>query len=209
MTKLFSAAAAIGAALLLSDMSHAQPVAYHDDAGVVVQDRTGQNGRFRRAMALYERGMYGRAREIFSDVASESGSFEAEGYAVLCSVKMKVPGYGPYAEAFIGKYPYASAVSQIRFAHALNLFDSQDYVNASVEFESLSRYSVWRSQMPEYLFKKAYCDFETGNYERAALRFNELEKHPVSDYSAPARYMLGYIRYEQKNFAEAAEWFSE
>ena len=136
MTKLFSAAAAIGAALLLSDMSHAQPVAYHDDAGVVVQDRTGQNGRFRRAMALYERGMYGRAREIFSDVASESGSFEAEGYAVLCSVKMKVPGYEPYAEAFIGKYPYASAVSQIRFAHALNLFDSQDYVNASVEFES-------------------------------------------------------------------------
>ncbi len=209
MTKLFSAAAAIGAALLLSDMSHAQPVAYHDDAGVVVQDRTGQNGRFRRAMALYERGMYGRAREIFSDVASESDSFEAEGYAVLCSVKMKVPGYGPYAEAFIGKYPYASAVSQIRFAHALNLFDSQDYVNASVEFESLSRYSVWRSQMPEYLFKKAYCDFETGNYERAALRFNELEKHPESDYSAPARYMLGYIRYEQKNFAEAAEWFSK
>lgn len=163
---------------------------------------------FRYAVSLFDRGMYDRARTMFVSLA-EKGSCEAEGYAVLCAVNLMVPGYGTMMSEYLEKAPYSRIIPSIRYQYGLNLFDSEDYAGALEQFDAISRHYIPRSEVPEFLFKRAYCDFSLGNYDTALLRFRELEKRTYSDYTAPARYAIGYIYYRQKDFSEALRWFSE
>ena len=163
---------------------------------------------FRHALSLYDRGMYDRALPLFGSLSDEYGDCMSEGYAVLCEVKLRRPGYGQRVSRYVGDYPYSVLVPGIRFQYALNLFDGNDYSGALAEFEAISRSRLAKSQVPEFLFKRAYCDFSLGNFSRALLRFKEFENIPVSDYTAPARFASGYICYSQKDFREALEWFT-
>lgn len=164
---------------------------------------------FRQAVDLYERGMYDRAATLFETVAASTGDHISYGYAVLCAAEMKTAGYESRLEKYISDFPYSGLIPPMRYRYGLNLFDANDYKAASEEFETVSRHHLYRSDVPEFLFKKAYCDFELGDYVRAELRFKELERRPYSEYTAPSRYALGYISYEQKRFDEAIKWFGE
>lgn len=170
---------------------------------------SGQDAKeFRYAVSLFDRGMYDRARTLFTSLAGK-GSWEAEGYAVLCAVNLRVPGYETMMSEYLENAPYSRIIPSIRYQYGLNLFDSEDYAGALGQFEAISRHYIPRSEVPEFLFKRAYCDFSLGNYDTALLRFRELEKRTYSDYTAPARYAIGYIYYRQKDFTEALRWFSE
>lgn len=162
---------------------------------------------FRTAVSLFDRGMYDRARHLFSSIAGRYGDYEAEGYAVLCSANLRTEGYGSLVEQYIGDYPYSWLIPAIRYRYALNLFDDDDYAGALSQFDAISRHGIAREKVPEFLFKRAYCDFSLGNYERALLRFKEFETRKDSDYTAPARFVSGYILYRQKDFGKALEWF--
>ena len=164
---------------------------------------------FRQALFLFERGMYDMARSIFEDVAETTGDYIAEGYSVFCSVNLQSEGYETLLRQYEKKYPYSGLLPQMRYQYGLNLFDKDEYQAALDEFEAVSRHRLQRSQEAEFLFKKAYCDFSLGNYDRALLRFASIEKRTYSDYTSPARYAMGYIHYRQKDFAEAIGWFEK
>ena len=55
---------------------------------------------FKDAVALYEKGMYVEARQAFEQIARQSGAEDAEGYAVLCAVRLQAPGYQTLIEKF-------------------------------------------------------------------------------------------------------------
>ena len=172
-------------------------------------DRTGLRGEFRQALFLYGKGMYEEAMSRFSRLASEYDDPEARGYAVLCAVRMKLPSYGELSRRYLEKYPFTLAASRIKYADALNLFDAGDYAAASAVLESLDPKSLERGQRDEFLFKRAYCDYETGNTGRALERFAELAAGVKPDYAAASSYMAGYICYCGKDFTEAAGWFGQ
>ena len=201
MIKTGFAAFCLGAFLLLSvpDMA-AEDFSYGADR------QAGED--FRHAVGLFDRGMYDRALAIFSELSGKYQDRQAEGYAVLCSAKLRSAGYGNMVERYVTEHPGSWLVPQIRYQHALNLFDADDYAGALEEFGHLSRYGLYKEQVPEFLFKRAYCDFSLGDYDRALLRFKAFENRPASDYTAPARYASGYICYTRKDFEEALEWFT-
>ncbi|MCM1502731.1 MAG: tetratricopeptide repeat protein [Bacteroidales bacterium] len=161
------------------------------------------------AMSLYGRGMYERAEAMFASMAMENDDCMAEGYRVLCAEKLGRKGYEAMLDSYAVKYPYSALIPQLRFQHALNLFDQGMFHEAGNELEALSRRQLYRKQITEFLFKKAYCDFECGNFTRAYSRFKEVVVRPASDYTAPSQYTLGYICYVNENFTEAEKWFSE
>lgn len=200
MKKVF-AALCLGALLQLSGADMAASARTRDMDGEARKE-------FRHAVSLYDRGMYDRALSLFRSLSEGYGDYEAEGYSVLCEANLRTDGYGHRVRKYIADHPYSWLVPGIRFRHALNLFDDDDYAGALAEFDAISRYRLPKGQVPEFLFKRAYCDFSTGNYDRALLRFKEFENRPVSDYTAPARYAAGYICYGQKNFSEALQWFT-
>ena len=164
---------------------------------------------YREILRLQENGMHGRSRHLFNEKAAASRGGDASGRAVLSEVIMNVPGYEARVKEFMEENPHSVLIPQITYRHALNLFDRQDYKAAGALLDEVAPTAIERSQVDEYLFKKAYCELENGDVDRALLRFIELEKRPISDYTAPAKYSIAYIYYEKKEFFDALGWFEK
>ena len=182
-----------------------------DATASVVGNHDGQENlkEFRDAVRLYDKGMLNRSRTLFDGMSEVSGKADAEGYSVLCDVRMRVPGYEHRMKDFQKDHPYSIHHTQIRYNHALNLFDAQDYKGAAAEFALLKPKQLDKSQRTEFLFKRAYSDLENKEFEVALKRFHEVEQLPMSDYTAPSRYAIGYINYQMKDFREALAWFEQ
>ncbi|MCQ2146733.1 MAG: tetratricopeptide repeat protein, partial [Bacteroidales bacterium] len=164
---------------------------------------------YRQALNLYQRGMYEQARSMFESIIAESDDVMAEGYAVLCAVKMQSDGYQTLVDDYDFKYPESSLRSQIHYLNALNLFDAENYEAAAAEFSRVNPKAIYKEQTPEFIFKQSYSDFGIGNYDSAVSGFTKVESMPFSDYTAPSRYALGYIDYIRENFDGAFKWFSQ
>ena len=209
MAKLICPFSAFLAALMLPAAS-VQAVELQEGAQFSVSpDRTGQRGDIRTALLLYDRGLFGKAREMFCTIAAADGDIDAEGYAVLCSLKMRLPGSRTDAENYLERYPEGMLCGQIRYADALNRFDDGEYAAAASAFADIKEKVLFRTQRPEYLFKKAHCAYECGDNSSALAQFKALSSMKRSDYTAPASYMAGYICYGMKDFSEAADWFGK
>ena len=164
---------------------------------------------YREILKLQENGMHNRSRHLFRQYERKMEAADPEGWAVLCEVVMKTPSYEKGMERFISEHPYSPLVFQIRYRHALNLFENRDYAGAGKLFELVPPSRIYRGQVDEYIFKKAYCELENGDVDRALLRFLELDRRRVSDYTAPAKYSIAYIHYRRGSFHEAYGWFEK
>ena len=164
---------------------------------------------YREALRLYNKGMYDRSMLLFKEIAGTTGEGDAYGYYVLNAACLEAPGYERLIEDFVSRYQSSGLIPQIRYRYALNLFDGKDFNGASAQFEQISRHQLYRSQVPEFQFKRAYCDFELRYLDRALLRFKDLTMRAHSDYTAPAQYAIGYIYYEREDFSEAVPWLEE
>ena len=143
---------------------------------------------YREALRLYEKGMFDRSMLLFKDLVTETGDETAYGYYVLNAACLRTPGYEKLIEEFVERSGSSALIPQIRYRYALNLFDDKDFAAASAQFEQLSRHQLYRKQVPEFQFKRAYCDFEQRYFDRALLRFKDLAMRAHSDYTAPAQY---------------------
>lgn len=128
---------------------------------------------------------------------------------MLCATRLRDANYEVMMDNYIENYPYSGLIPQIRFRHASNLFDSGYYADALSVLDKVARAQLYRKQVSEYLFMKAYCSFEMKDYDLALTRFREAESRPASDYTAPSRYSIAYINYLRGSFAEAERWFGK
>lgn len=165
-----------------------------------------RGGEYRKAVRLYQNGMYERAKDIFEDLGRK-GDILGEGYSALCAAKMQTEGFMEELDAYLLKYPESMLAPQVRFEKGLSLFDAGDYTAARREFASFTKDDLSRDQVAEYMFKRAYSDYALMNYPAARERFLAVEKMPFSDFTAPSRYAIGYIDYSASEFDSAIGWF--
>lgn len=178
------------------------PVA--EDVNAVVPG--GRKAQLRYARELLDHRMYVKARDLFSQYPDDP---VAAGYAVLCDVKMRTSGYEAKYEDYIAHYPYSGLVPQLRYAQALNLFDVRNYFGAIMEFNAVKERDLYRDQLAEYTFKKAYSNYEIGNEETALAGFQEVMGLEKNDYQAPSAYTIAYVWYGRENFTKAIPWFEK
>ena len=183
--------------------------AYADNDGMLTDRTVVQVQDFRDAMRLYDKEMYSRSRVMFDRIVKENAAADPAGYSLLCDVLADKPGYENSLKGYVTEYPHSALIPQIRYCHALNLFDKQKYAEASAVFSEIEMKHLYRGQRTEFTFKKAYCDFETGRLLAAEDGFKVVEKSAFSDFTAPSRYGIAYIEYQQKNFKESAAWFEK
>ena len=174
-------------------------------AALVVAAASAQTLGYRRAVDLYDSGMYAEAARLF---AALPGS-EAEGYAVLCAIEQQTPGYEQLAESFLDRWPESPLVPQVNFRWGQDLFDREMYKEAAYRFDCVSQEEIFPAQVSEYAYKKAYSAFGAGDLSLARMQFRKMQTLPYSDYTAPAQYSLGYVCYSQGDFHEAADWFAK
>ena len=161
----------------------------------------------RQALELQSRGMHSRASIILQSVGEEVRSDDPEGYAILSDVTMNMKAYTSRMNDYIQRNPHSLLIYPIKYQHALNLFELQDYKSSSEVLDEIPATYIPDSQLDEYLFKKAYCELEVGDMDRALLQFESVVKRPVSDFTAPSRYSIAYINYEKGYYRQALEWF--
>lgn len=164
---------------------------------------------YKEALRLREKGMTARSTYVFERISCKTGELDSRGLAVLGDVLMQVPGYENGMEAFLTDAPHSIYVPQILYAHGLNRFDARDYDATARILRKIDFKDLYDAQKDEYLFKKAYCSLEGERYDKAMQGFLEVEGRPMSDYTAPARYALGYINYHNKQFRDAVQWFEK
>ena len=164
---------------------------------------------FREILKFQQRGMHNRASVLYSGLSKKVISSDPEGYAILCDAMMNMHAYQVRMDDYIARNPHSVLVPQLKFRHALNLFEVQDYAGAAEVFADIPASQIFDGDLDEYLFKKAYCELETGDVDRALLLFLDLEQRPMSDYTAPARYSIAYINYDKGNCPEALVWFEK
>jgi len=164
---------------------------------------------FKEALRLYGKGLTARASSVLESLPEGVCAITPEEYAVLSDVVMNVPGYRCGMEEFLKKNPESVLASQIRYRHALNLFDLEDYPGVMKIFSKLYKHNIDKEQIDEFLFKHAYSALECGYLDKAKRLFEEVAGRNVTDYSAPARYALGYINYGNQEFQTALDWFED
>ncbi len=163
-----------------------------------------ESSEYRRAVELYDNGLYDRALTIFEALPSDPVT---DGYAVLCAVKMRTEDYPLLISEYDGKYPSSVLTPRIRFENARLLFDDGKYGEAALEFSKVDSSVLNERQTAEYVFKCGYCEFSIGRAEEALQFFMILEALDFSEYTAPGRYLTGVIYYEDSLFAQAEASF--
>lgn len=164
---------------------------------------------FRDAVRLKEKGMSGRSSSVFGELARKTGKADPMSMSVLEDVVMQVPGHMTRMEGFVAAYPHSPYIPQMYFACASNFFHADDYEQALAFLNMVKQKQLSKSQMDEYLFMKAYCLLEKGDYDNALKGFLDVHKRPESDYTGPARYAVGSIYYRDGDFNNAQDWFEK
>lgn len=164
---------------------------------------------FKEALRLYERGLVNRSSIVFDRLARMNDDADAEGYAVLADIVSGTPGYVSMMETYLAKRPHTALAFRMRYQHAMNLFEAEEYLEAGNILSEIDRKRIDKEQIDEYIFKSAFCALENGDENKAKELFQEIDMRPVSDYTAPSRYVLGYLAYEDQDFQQAIDWMDE
>ena len=174
-------------------------------AALLALAASAQTPEYTRALDLYGHGMYAEAAKLLENIPGG----DAEGYAALCAIEMQSPGYEKRAEAFLDRWPESLLAPQVNLRWAQDLFDRGLYDEASYRFGCIAQDELYKSQIPEYAYKKGYSAFGAGDLERSKILLERMQSLPYSDYTAPSQYSLAYVSYALGDFKEAAEWFSK
>ncbi len=129
---------------------------------------------------------------------------KAQGYALIKKIEKNYPNTDGEVEEYFQKYPESPVADLIRFKYALYKFSHEDYPAACAAFEETDSRSLTRSQRDEYMFKKGYCQFRSGDSENAKVTFNNITG---GRYHNHALYYSGYIKYMEKDFGSAIPFF--
>ena len=174
-------------------------------AALLALAASAQTPEYTRALDLYGHGMYAEAAKLLENIPGG----DAEGYAALCAIEMQSPGYEKRAEAFLDRWPESLLAPQVNLRWAQDLFDRGLYDEASYRFGCIAQDELYKSQIPEYAYKKGYSTFGAGDLERSKILLERMQSLPYSDYTAPSQYSLAYVSYALGDFKEAADWFAK
>lgn len=169
----------------------------------------------KEARQLYINGMYQNAMQVFQKTASQleaQGSAyskeveEAEGYKLLCALKLGLEGSGRQAVNYVRKYPVSSLGKSIRFEAASSYFREENYGRALMLLESLKPADIEANERDRYLLEKGICLMNEGRMIEAQNHFMEVQDK--SKLHGQAQYYLGFIEYQEGRFAQAIEYFN-
>ena len=162
-------------------------------------------GGFRKAVNLYEKGLYSEAKALFDEL----GDPLSEGYSALCSAALRENGCLGRIDACLEACPESVLDPRLRRAKGDILFDEGRYEEALKVYSRISPKELYKRERTELQYKKAYCLEAVGRDDEAAEGFARVSAAGPSDYLAPAEYAQGYLAYKKEHFKEAEKHFKE
>lgn len=162
-----------------------------------------------KAIELYERGLYVGAMDILQNMPEAGSDPMVDGYFTLSAIRQKTAGYRTAANAYLSRYASSSLCDDILLLKGFYLFEDGDYVAAAKILNGLDINKISSEQKAGFVFKRGYCKYKREQLPDSFTDFVAVDAMPLNDYSAPARYLLGYMRYNEAAFDEALYWFEK
>ncbi len=186
-----------------------------------INERTAGRGaiekdeKFKRAVELYNRGLFESAEKGFNDLLTEikEGNAlyisEVEAYLTLISIRCEKPDlYSRYA-LIQEKWPDTHHMAGIKLYYGYHLFNNDRYTEAYDVLSQIKRSDLTRTQINEYNFKWGYTNFRIGNSDLAIELFSRLIDGSPNAFTNPAIYYTAHIHYMSKNFEKAVDMFQK
>lgn len=173
---------------------------------------TNEDAGFKLGLDLFEKQKYGAAQKNFLKFIASQGDqqslvrIDAQYYAALCAIELFNKDGEILLKKFIDEHPESPKVKIAYFHLGKYNFRKKKFVDALQWLEKVDIYDLTKEESYEYLFKRGYCYFELGVFEKAKNDFYEI-KDIDNKYAASANYYFSHIAYNDKNYETALQGF--
>lgn len=166
---------------------------------------------YNQALELYNNKQFLAAQNLFDKVksASEDENIDADCtyYIANCAVWLNQKGADQLLENFVIQYPTSIKRNAAYLDAATYYFDNGKYAYARKWYDKVDEGNLGRAEKEKYNFNNGYAYFKIQRFNEAKKFLNRVEDSP--EYSAKAKYYLGFIAYEGDNYQEADKLFDE
>jgi tol-pal system protein YbgF len=164
------------------------------------------------AMELFNKGMYGAARELFAQTIERIDDKESkirsnsEYYVAITAVELFHPDAEKLLTDFIFNHPTHSLQGTASFQMGNLQYRKRNYKDAIHWYSRVDLWDINTDQRVELQFKTGYSHFMDENYSQAKHYFFDI-RDPQSVYYSPASYYYGHIVYSEGNYETALQYF--
>jgi TolA-binding protein len=167
---------------------------------------------YHMAVELFNKGMYGAARELFNQTIERIDDKESkirsnsEYYVAITAVELFHPDAEKLLTDFIFNHPTHSLQGTASFQMGNLQYRKRNYEDAIHWYSRVDLWDINADQRVELQFKTGYSHFMNENYSQAKHYFFDI-RDPQSVYYAPASYYYGHIVYSEGNYETALQYF--
>lgn len=177
---------------------------------------TEANKHYKDGVALYEKGLFGKARTEFQTTLNllrpvNEAEYDmlrnrAELYYAKCAVQLGLPDGEKLILDFIRKNAPDPVSNQALVDLANYYYNDRQYKKAADYYERVPKSSLNRSQAAEVNFRHGYALFAQKEFEDARLQF-EKAKGQKDEYYYPTHYYLGLCYFFKGDYNQAISNF--
>ncbi|MCX2764411.1 tetratricopeptide repeat protein [Aquimarina muelleri] len=166
---------------------------------------------YNQALELYNNKQFLAAQNLFDKVKNASNDENVDAdctyYIANCAVWLNQKDADQLLETFVVQYPTSIKRNAAYLDAATYYFDNGKYAYARKWYDKVDISNLSRNEKEKYNFNNGYAYFKIQRFNEAKKFLTQVEDSP--EYSAKAKYYLGFIAYEGDNYQEADKLFDE
>ncbi|MEH6679122.1 MAG: tetratricopeptide repeat protein [Sediminicola sp.] len=160
---------------------------------------------YQEALALYNDKQYQASQTIFEKVASQTTDAETQAnsayYVANAAIRLNQIGADRLMEDFVERYPTSTKRNSAFLDVADYYFQTGKYPYALKWYAKVDESSMSRKDRERFYFNNGYALFSSKKPKEAENYLNKVTTSPT--YGSQAKYYLGYIAYQNDDYAGA------
>lgn len=166
---------------------------------------------YQEALALYNNKQYQAAQTIFEKVKNNTRDVETQAnsayYAANAAIRLNQLGADRMMEDFVEHYPTSTKRNSAYLDVADYYFETGKYPYALKWYKKVDQTSMSRKDKERFNFNNGYALFSSNKPKEAERYLNQVTTSTT--YGSQAKYYLGYIAYQQDDYAQANQRFDQ
>ncbi|MEM1338463.1 MAG: tetratricopeptide repeat protein [Bacteroidota bacterium] len=170
-----------------------------------------QNKSYQDALALYNNQQYQAAMALFEKVSATTKDEETRAnsayYSANAAIRLNERGADQRMEDFVERFPTSTKRNSAFMDVADYYFETGKYPYALKWYKKVEQNAMSRKDRARFNFNTGYSYYAANRPKEAERYLSKVSNSPK--YGSQAKYYLGYIAYEQDDYATANERFDK
>ncbi len=169
------------------------------------------NKSYQDALTLYNNQQYQAAMALFEQVGETTRDEETRAnsayYSANAAIRLNQRGADQKMEDFVERYPTSTKRNSAFMDVADYYFETGKYPYALKWYKKVEQHAMSRKDRERFNFNTGYAYYAANRPKEAERYLSKVSNSPR--YGSQAKYYLGYIAYEQDDYATANERFDK